>query len=170
MERIAKMRKLPLFFIFLFVFSFVSMSFVSSLSLAVHIPEKYTEVSAGERFYFEIEVKYPENPERKDLRLNYEILTLDGEIIAQSKVLKAIETQASFMDFIVMPESAKKGMHTIRVAVSDYEDLSEEVEASFYITAGTDEQIKFYFFLLLGVVVLLAILVVIFLIRSSRKD
>ena len=51
-------------------------------------------------------------------------------MIAQSKVLKAIETQASFMDFIVIPESAKPGMHIIKVKITDYEGLSEEVEAS----------------------------------------
>ena len=163
------MKKAYLLFACLFVLGFAGMASVSALSIAVHVPEKYTEVSAGERFYFEVEVKYPENPERKDLRLNYEVLTVDGEVIAQSKVLKAIETQASFMDFIVMPESAEKGMHTIRITVSDYEDLEEEVETSFYITAGADEQIKFYFFLLLGVVILLAILVIIFLIRGNRK-
>ena len=163
------MKKTCILFACLLVLGFVGTTSVSALSIVVHVPEKYTEVSAGERFYFEIEVKYPENPERKDIRLSYEVLTTEGEIIAQSKVLKAIETQASFMDFIVMPESAKKGMHSIKVIVSDYEDLEEEVETSFYITAGTDEQIKFYFFLLLGVVILLAILVIIFLIRGSKR-
>jgi len=35
---------------------------VAALSISVHVPEKYTDVEAGERFYFEIDVKYPENP------------------------------------------------------------------------------------------------------------
>jgi len=89
----------------LLVPSFINLTSVSALSLVVHVPEKYTDVHAGERVYFEIEVKYPENPTRKDLRLNYDILK-DNAIISQAQVLKAIETQASFIDFIVIPEGA----------------------------------------------------------------
>lgn len=143
--------------IFLLALNFISISSVSALSVVVHVPEKYTDVNAGERFYFEIEVKYPENPSRKDLRLNYEILK-DNKIIAESQVLKAIETQASFMDFIVIPESAKSGMHIIKVKISDYEGLSEEVSASFQVIKSGSE-IKTYFFVLLGAVSLVGLLV-----------
>ena len=149
-------------------FSFISMVSVSALSVVVHVPEKYTDVQAGERFYFEIEIKYPENPSRKDLRLNYEI-SKDDEVIAQSKVLKAVETQASFIDFIVIPESAEKGLHIIKVKISDYGGLSEEVEASFNITSAGSGQIKTYFFILLGVVILVGGLVVINIVLSSRR-
>jgi hypothetical protein len=160
--------KISLMLIGMILFSFVSMTSVSALSVAVHVPEKYTDVVAGERFYFEIEVKYPENPSRKDLRLNYEI-SKDGEIIAQSKVLKAVETQASFMDFIVIPESADTGMHIIKVKIQDYESLSEEVEASFHITSGGAGQIQLYFFILLGVVILVGILVVVNIVLSKKR-
>jgi len=161
-------KKIVLIFLmsFFLIFSMVS---VSALSIVVHVPEKYTDVQAGERFYFEIEIKYPENPSRKDLRLNYEILKGD-EVIAQSKVLKAIETQASFIDFIVIPENAEKGLHTIKVKISDYEVLSEEVEASFNITSADSGQIKTYFFILLGVVILVGILVVVNIILSRRRE
>jgi hypothetical protein len=151
--------KLAYLIIFLLALNFISISSVSALSVVVHVPEKYTDVVAGERFYFEIEVKYPENPSRKDLRLNYEILTQDGEVIAQSKVLKAIETQASFMDFIVIPESTKKGLHIIKIKISDYGVLSEEVEASFQVIRSGSET-KTYFFVLLGAVVVVGLLVV----------
>ncbi len=162
------MKKRVLIILFVLGFYFISLTSVSALSIAVHVPEKYTDVVAGERFYFEIEVKYPENPSRKDLRLGYEILK-DGEVIAQAKVLKAIETQASFMDFIVIPESADSGMHIIKVKISDYEGLSEEVEASFHVTTNKGEQIKTYFFILLGVIILVGILVVVNIVLSRRK-
>ena len=154
--------------IFFFIISIINLNSVSALSIVVHVPEKYTDVMAGERFYFEIEIKYPENPSRKDLKLNYEILTQDGELITQSKVLKAIETQASFMDFIVIPESADSGMHIIKVKISDYEILSEEVEASFQVIKRGSE-IKMYFFILLGIVILVGVLVVINIVLSKRR-
>lgn len=162
------MRKFVHLLLILLFFYFVSIASVSALSIVVHVPEKYTDVQAGERFYFEIEVKYPENPSRKDLRLNYEILKGD-EVIAQSKVLKAVETQASFIDFIVIPESAEKGLHVIKVKISDYEGLSEEVEASFQVISGGPGKIKTYFFILLGATILVGILVVINIIMG-RKD
>jgi len=162
------MRKICLIMLGIILFNFISLASVSALSIVVHVPEKYTDVVAGERFYFEIEVKYPENPSRKDLRLNYEILK-GGEVIAQSKVLKAIETQASFMDFIVIPESADTGIHIIKVEISDYDGLSEEVEASFQVISAGGGQIKTYFFILLGVVILVGILVVINIVLSKKR-
>ena len=161
------MRKLIIILFILSFFYFIGIHFVSALSIVVHVPEKYTDVQAGERFYFEIEVKYPENPSRKDLRLNYEILK-DGEIIAQSKVLKAVETQASFIDFIVIPEIAEKGLHVIKVKITDYEVLSEEVEASFHVISGGGK-IKSYFFILLGATILVGILVVINIVLRKRR-
>ncbi len=163
------MRKTSLAILGMILLSFINITSVSALSIVVHVPEKYTDVVAGERFYFEIEVKYPENPSRKDLRLSYEILTQDGETIAQSKVLKAIETQASFMDFIVIPESADSGMHLIKVKISDYESLSEEVEASFHVVSSGSGQVKTYFFILLGVVILVGILVVVNIVISKGR-
>lgn len=163
------MKKKYLFFLFVLLSYFICMSCVVALSVVVHVPEKYTDVVAGERFYFEMEIKYPENPQRKDLRLEYEILTQDGEVVAQSKVLKAIETQASFIDFIVIPENVGTGLHIINVNIADYEDLSEEVEASFHVTSGGFGQIKIYFFILLGVIILVGILVVISIVFSKRK-
>ena len=153
--------------IFLLIFNLFSLSSVSALSIAVHVPEKYTDVIAGERFYFEIEVKYPENPSRKDLRLSYKILK-DGDVIVQSKVLKAIETQASFIDFIVIPESAEIGLHIIKVGISDYENLSEEVEASFHVVSSGGK-LKVYFFILLGATILVGLLVVIGIYLNRRK-
>ncbi|MCH8945826.1 MAG: hypothetical protein IIA85_02800 [Nanoarchaeota archaeon] len=159
------MKFINLLLILLF-FYFFSIASVSALSVVVHVPEKYTDVQAGERFYFEIEVKYPENPSRKDLRLNYEI-SKDNEIIAQSKVLKAIETQASFIDFIVIPKSAETGLHLIKIKISDYEALSEEVSASFHVVSGGGK-IKIYFFILLGATVLVGILVIINIVLGRR--
>ena len=163
------MKKVILIILLILVLGSFSLASVSALSIVTHISEKYHEVAAGERFYFEIEVTYPENLQRKDLRLNYEILTQDGKIIAQSQVLKAIETQASFIDFIIIPESAKKGMHVIKIKISDYEGLSKEVETSFYVTPEKGEQIKIYFFILLGAIILTGGLVVLSIIFNRRR-
>ncbi len=155
-----KARKIFWILIIFLALNLLNIASTQALSLAVHVPEKYTDVVAGERFYFEIEVKYPENPSRKDLRLTYEIKK-DNDVIAESKVLKAVETQASFMDFIVIPESAKSGLHIINVKITDYEDLSEEVSASFQVIKGEASQTKMYLLIILGAVGFVGLLVIV---------
>lgn len=142
---------------------------VSALSLIIHVPEKYIDVVAGERFYFEVDVKYPENLKRKNLIFQYELITADGDLVAISKVLKAVETQASFIDFIVVPESAEFGLYLINVNIRDSESLDEEISASFHVTSGSGYQIKLYFFILLGVIVLIGILIVFTLFNYKKK-
>lgn len=160
------MNKIFFILIGIFVFSMVN---VSSLSVVVHVPEKYSEVEAGDRFYFDIEVKYPENPQRKDLRLEYEIRTIEGDLVAQAKVLKAVETQASFIDFIALPQNAESGLYTVNVKIQDYESLSEEVSSSFNVIGSKTDQIKIYFFIIFAAIVAVGILVVISVRSLKRK-
>lgn len=160
------MKKLYLLILGFLVFSMFSS--VSALSLVVHVPEKYTDVTAGERFYFEIDIKYPENPSRKDLRLEYEILTEDGDLVSQSKAIKAVETQASFIDFIVIPESAKGGLYIVKVNVKDYESLSEEVSSSFHVRGAGVDDIIVYLMIILGAVILVGILVIVNIVVAKK--
>lgn len=130
----------------IFFFGFIGA--VSSLSVSAHVLERYSEISAGERFYFEVDVKYPENLERKDLRLQYEVLYED-KIVLQSKVLKAVETQMSFLDYLVIPEGFEPGYYILKIRVLDYDDLDEEVGASFYVVSGDSLELRMYFYILL---------------------
>ncbi len=141
---------------------------VFALSLTAHVPEKYTNVNAGDRFYFELDIKYPENPSRKDLRLTYQILE-GSTVIAESKVLKAVEAQTSFIDFIVIPDNAKGGIYTIKVTVADYGNLSEQTSATFYVVSKPSDQIKLYFLLLLGAIGLVGMLVLVNIYLVKRR-
>ncbi len=145
------------------------LSSVSALNIGVHIPEKYTYVAAGERFYFEIDIRYPENPSRKDLMLEYEILTQDGKLIAQAKTSKAVETQASFIDFIVIPEKAKNGLYIINVKVKDFETLNEEASSSFNITTA-DDITTFYLAIIFSAIVLVGMLVILNIILGRKRE
>lgn len=151
------MKKIKLSALFLIAYFLFAALEAHALSVEVYVPEKYTIVEAGERFYFEIDIKYPENPKRKDLRMIYQIKK-DDKLVAESKFLKAVETQASFMDFIVMPENAEKGLHHINVIVSDYENLNEEVSATFNVIKSKQKEIQTYFFIILGAIAFVAIL------------
>jgi hypothetical protein len=138
----------------------------SALSVSVGIPEKYTEVAAGERLYFDIEIKYPENPARKDLRLEYTLKRGDV-VVSQAKVLKAVETQSSFLDYIVVPDDAKSGGYTIEVQILDYDSLDANVSATFRVSKQAD-RVLIYFGIILGVIVLFGV-IIIFEIARLRK-
>lgn len=164
---INKKISLNLFFAILILGLFLyPKSQVLALSASVHVPEKYTDVLAGERFYFEVDIKYPENISRKDLRLEYNI-TKNGEIISQSKFLKAVETQASFMDYVVVPSSAEAGLYEIVVKISDYQNLDEQTSTSFNVVSK-DNSMLYYFLILLGAIALFGVFVTVEIRRLSK--
>lgn len=144
--------------IFLFMAVFVLPGFVSAMTITIGIPAKYSEVKAGEDVYFETEVKWPENIGRKDLRIEYLVENKDGNEVAYLKVLKAIETQASFMDSISIPESTAPGMYKIIVKIGDYQDLAEEVAASFKVAKGGNNT-ETYLFIIIGLLSVISIII-----------
>lgn len=131
---------------------------VSAMSISLSIPEKYGEVVVGEKLYFETEVRWPENVGRKDLRIEYSVVDSSDKEVAYLKVLKAIETQASFMDSITISTSTPPGVYKIVGKFSDYGDLSQEVVASFKVaSAGVKSQTFIY--IILGLLVIIVVLV-----------
>lgn len=140
---------------------------VYALNIAARISDQSTEINGGDRLYFEVEIKYPENPLRKDLRIEYQILE-EGELVASEKVLRAIETQASFLDYIVVPKSARGGIHDLNVIITDYEGLHEEVSATFRVLKGID-QVTTYFFIIIGGIVLVSMLVIVQILSGRHK-
>jgi hypothetical protein len=155
-------------FLILFTVVMVLPNFVLAMSINISIPEKYSEVKAGEKLYFETEVKWPENVGRKDLRIEYSIKNKNNEEVAYLKVLKAIETQASFMDSISIPESLPAGMYKISAVFNDYKDLNQEVVASFNVSKTSSiENNLFVIIGVLGVIVLLVLIEMFILMRKN---
>lgn len=158
-----------LYLVTLTVISFLS-NFALAMSIDIGIPEKYSKINAGEKVYFETEVKWPENNSRKDLRIEYSVQDKNGVEVAYLKVLKAIETQASFMDSISIPENTVSGMYKINAKFNDYEDLNQEVVASFHVVNSSENLEKKLFMIIgvLGVVVLLVVIEMFILMRKNH--
>ena len=153
----------------IFILVMLLHSFAMATSITLRVPEKYSEVKAGERIYFETDIKIPENPERKDLRIEYYIEDEQGIEIAYSKVLKAVETQASFMESLNIPESTKEGNFKIYANISDYNGNSQEVVASFKVINDNPITSNNYLFIILGLITLIAIIILIELSILLRK-
>ncbi|OGG59901.1 hypothetical protein A3C89_03090 [Candidatus Kaiserbacteria bacterium RIFCSPHIGHO2_02_FULL_50_50] len=139
---------------------FVSAPSVGAFSLTTRIGDQSTELKAGDRLYFDVEIKWPENDRRQDLRVEYQILS-DGQIIASEKVLRAVETQASFLDYIVVPQNALEGMKELNVFIETYDQsLSENISATFYV-ASSENKMLVYFIILACAIALVIMLVIV---------
>ena len=149
------------------LFGLINLSSVYAISITTNIPEKYQEVHPGERLYFEIAVKYPENPTRVDLKLNY-IIEKDEKIVTRAKAIKAVETQASFLDYIIIPEGSETSFHDLKIEVRDYGDLEETVSTGFKLTEKGLDKIAKYFFITIGGMMFLGILIMIDIFRRKK--
>ena len=157
MEGLRTMKKI-LFFVLFFIFM-ISLDSVFALNLDINIPNKYQNVVAGERIYFEIAIDYPENTQRTNMRMEYLIMDKNNDIISQSKLLKDVVSHTSFMDFIVIPTNAKAGDYLIIINARDSESLKETVGASFGVSSINSSKIKMLFFILLGAIFLIICLI-----------
>jgi len=157
-------------FIFLFLVVLLLPGFASAMTMTISIPAQYSEVKAGGTVYFETDVKWPENDTRKDLRIEYSVKNADGKEVAYLKVLKAIETQASFMDPIPISESTKPGLYKIYATISDYEDLDQEVAVSFNVTKS-GSNIQTYLIIIAGALgaAILFVVIEIFVLIKKKK-
>lgn len=120
-------------------------------SAMMTIPDRYSEVDPGDRFYYELGVLYPENLGRRDLRVSYRIEEGNTTLVS-GQYLKAVETQASFSDFIVIPTTAHTGLHTIQIEVSDGATEIATVSGSFQVTPAQD-WLTIYFLILLAAII-----------------
>ncbi len=123
---------------------------LQGLELSVFVPEKYQNVQAGEMLQFQISLKNIQKLGRHDIQLDYYIKK--NEItISNRRELKAVETQASFLASIKVPEETLPGIYNIEVQINE----EESAIATFYVKSSDIGQIRTYL-----IVLIIAILVV----------
>jgi len=158
-----------LVFSFVALTAFMAPSEAHAFSLTTRISDQTTELQAGDRLYCDVEIKWPENLRRQDLRVEYQILDGD-QVIASEKVLRAVETQASFLDYIVVPTNTEPGLKRLNVILETYdESLKENISATFYVMKGQN-QLLIYFFILAGAIALVVSLVIFQIMMISRTQ
>jgi len=157
-------------FLILIVIVFISVKSVLALNLIIHIPEKYLEVVAGNQLGFELDIKYPENYLSKKLYLTYQIKK-DNQIISETKALKSIENQSSFMEYLPIPESAQVGTYTLINQIQDYDNLNEQVSTNFRVIKNNADFIM-YIYILIAAVGIVAVLITVqfFMILRINKN
>jgi len=122
---------------------------LEGLEVSVFVPEKYQRVQAGEMLQFQTSLKNIQKAGRQDIQLDYYIKK--NEItITHRRVLKAVETQASFLDSIKVPEETLPGIYNIEVEINE----EESAIATFYVKSSDVGQIRTYLIILIIAIVL----------------
>lgn len=121
---------------------------LEGLELSVIVPEKYQKVQAGEMLQFQISLKNIQKAGRHDIQLDYYIKK-NEIIITYRRELKAVETQASFLASIKVPEETLPGIYKIEVEINE----KESAVATFYIKSSEFGQIRMYLIILIIAIV-----------------
>jgi len=122
---------------------------LEGLEISVFVPEKYQRVQAGEMLQFQTSIKNIARSGRHDIQLDYYIKK--NEItITNRRELKAVETQASFLASIKVPEETLPGIYNIEVQINE----EESALATFYVKSSDVGQIRTYLIVLIIAIVL----------------
>ncbi len=157
------MKKGKIIFSF-FIAILFALQFISAFELSVTIPDKYQEIQAGETLQFQIAIKNIEKAGRHDIQLDYQLKK--GSIILNSRrELKAVETQASFLSSIKVPEETPSGIYTVEVIVNE----KEEVSTNFNVKSSEMAQIKMYLILLIVAILVVGGLISLELHRLAKR-
>jgi hypothetical protein len=127
---------------------------LAGLEVSIDVPEKYQKVIAGADLQFEVQIKNIKQAGRQDLQLDYSI-TKNDILVGKRRELKAVETQASFLSSINVPEETLPGIYNLQVAIEDEESAS----ATFYVKSSEANQIRNYILLLVGVIIAIGVLI-----------
>lgn len=145
--------------IFLLTFSMVfgiilGMFFVQALDVSITIPDKYQTVTAGDTLNFQIQIENIAEAGRKDISLEYYIKKGDI-IINYKKEIKAVETQASFLSTIQVPEETLPGVYDLVVNINS----NKTATSMFRVKSSEIGQIRNYLILLTAAVFIVGILI-----------
>jgi len=127
---------------------------LEGLELSVVVPEKYQRVQAGEMLQFEVELKNIKKTGRHDIQLDYYIKK-NEIIITNRRELKAVETQASFLSSIKVPEETLPGIYNIEVQINEEKNSI----ATFYVKSSDIGQIRAYLIILIIAIIIVGALI-----------
>jgi len=145
---------ISIWYVIVLISLLTSVQMVSALEVSLSIPDKYQKVQAGERLFFEIQLENIESAGRHDISLDY-IIKKNDVVITSRRELKAVETQASFLASIKVPEETISGIYDIEVKIND----KSVSQSSFFVKSSELAQVKIYLLLLTIAVIIIGMLI-----------
>ena len=127
---------------------------LEGLEASVIVPEKYQRVQAGEMLQFQTSLKNIQKAGRHDIQLDYYVKK-NEIVITHRRELKAVETQASFLASIKVPEETLPGIYEIEVEINE----RESAIATFYVKSNEVVQIRTYLIILIVAILVVGALI-----------
>ena len=139
-----------------------------NFNLKVEVPTSYDSIEVGKSILFTAKVMNLANQNRVDVTLKYYLLDSGKNIIATKSETVAVETSASFVRELKIPETAKAGTYTLYTQIIYNDNKEAEGENTFRVTRTGDKKI-IYTTIIALIVGILVIALLIFLILKSGK-
>ena len=155
-----------IFFAILFVVSTSNMVIAEQFNIEVQIPETYKTVTPGTEIWFTTNVINLGNTNRIDVVLNSEIVNETGTVKVSKTKTVAMETTASFVNSITLPEDLPRGNYYVVVSIT-FPDRTVESREQFTIQSVDN---KLFRIIGISLGVLIFILIIFFIIKSNKPN
>jgi hypothetical protein len=114
-----------------------------TVNMQVTIPPSYLSLPPGHKLLFTTKILNFENLGRRDINLKYIVLnSLKKEVSSRTETV-AIETQASFVGEITLPEDLPDGAYVLQVTLVENASNQMITSASFSVEAKKPETKKY---------------------------
>ena len=148
-------------FSIIFLQSSVAVHAAQPFNVEIDLPSSYQNVNPGTDVWFTIKLLNLDNLQRVDVTLNYDILDSNDDSIIHNSKTVAIETQASFVADLTVPENTLPGEYSLNVVVNS--SLGESLAKTSLTVSNPKTNLNIYY-IAAGIVVL--ILLIFIVIRS----
>jgi len=131
-----------------------------AINLEIVIPDSYKKTVKGNKIYFTINLLNLGANQRFDVTLKYDLLNKNNEILATNSKTVAIETQASIVGNLDIPDKLSQGEYLLRATVF-YPEGESKAETTIYIKEKEDINPFYYLIIFFVALVLLGLIIII---------
>ncbi len=139
---------------------------VNNFNLEVEIAETHKTIHDGDHIWFTTKILNLGNENRKDITLEYEAISEEGVIVARKTETVAIETQASFVGSLKVPEKTSSGRYFLEVYLVSNGLEEAKGSSSFNVEEEQEKPRKEIVVVLVSLAVLITIII---LVVKSKK-
>jgi uncharacterized membrane protein len=145
------------------IFLFMPVACVAApFNLDIDLPDTYKNVNPGAEVWFTIKLLNLANTDRIDVTLKYDLIDENSNVLVTKTKTVAIETQASFVADLKVPDKTKPGNYYVLVNMDSPLGNSSS-KASFKVVTSKSNMLLYYY--ITGLIIL--ILIIFFIIRSK---
>jgi len=121
-------------------------------NLEVDIPSSYDVVEPGSEIHFTTKIFNLAGEDRMDVSLRYEVTDEDGEMIISKSETMAIETQASFVGSLKIPDDAAEGSYVLCVTLLVHDVEEAKGENSFQVVKEENKVVYYTYVVIISIV------------------